>query len=162
MMWPDMSDPTQLVVFRLDEQLYALPLAVVERVVRAVEITPLPKAPSIVLGVIDVEGQVLPVLNIRRRFQLSEREIGPDDQFLIAHTARHKVVLAINEAMGVIKRLSTQIVDLAQIAPGLEQFQGVVKLDDGMALIHDLEGFLSLTEVEALAVAMSQEVADAS
>ena len=58
-----MSDIAQLVVFRLDERRYALPLAVVERVVRAVDVTPLPKAPPMVLGVIDVHGRVLPVLN---------------------------------------------------------------------------------------------------
>lgn len=62
-----------LVVFRLDERRYALPLSVVERVIRAVEVTPLPKAPPIVLGAIDVQGRVVPVLNVRRRFLMPDR-----------------------------------------------------------------------------------------
>ena len=92
------------VVFCLDGQRYALPLAAVRRIVRAVEVTPLPGAPAIVLGAIDVEGSVLPVLDIRRRFLLPEREIGPADQFLIASTARRAVALVIDEAHGVIER----------------------------------------------------------
>jgi purine-binding chemotaxis protein CheW len=154
-----MNELTQLVVFRLDDERYALPLAVVERIVRAAEITPLPKAPTIVLGVIDLEGRVLPVLNIRRRFRLTEREIGPADQFLIAATERGTVVLAVDEAQGVIERLPAEIVAAAQIVPGLEQIQGVTRLDDGLVLIHDLERFLSLDESRSLDEAMSQEVA---
>jgi purine-binding chemotaxis protein CheW len=153
---------TQLVVFRLDAQRYALPLSAVERIVPAVEVTPLPKAPAIVLGVIDVEGRVLPVLNIRRRFGLPDKEIAPTDQFLIARTAQRAVVLVIHEAQGVIERSAIEIVGPARIVPGLEQIQGVIKLEDGLALIHDLEKFLSLDEARSLDEAMRQEVALAS
>lgn len=150
----------RLVVFRLDAQRYALPLAAVERIVRAVEVTPLPNAPSIVLGVIDVEGHVLPVLNIRQRFLLPERNPGPDDQFLITQTGRRMVALVVDETEGVIERPESAVVDAAQIVPGLEQFQGVFRLDDGLVLIYDLEKFLSLDEARVLDQAMIQEAAD--
>jgi purine-binding chemotaxis protein CheW len=58
----------QLVVFAFDEQRYALHLSAVERIVRMVEITPLPKAPEIVLGVVNVQGRIVPIVNIRKRF----------------------------------------------------------------------------------------------
>ncbi|MBI2296136.1 MAG: purine-binding chemotaxis protein CheW [Betaproteobacteria bacterium] len=148
----------QLVVFRLDEQRYALPLAVVERVVRAAELTRLPNAPSIVLGAVDVEGHVLPVLDVRRRFGLRQRDLSPADHFLIACTARRSVVLVVDEAQGLIERSQDEIIGSAQIVPGLEQIQGVVRLDDGLVLIHDLEKFLSLDEARALDEAVDQEV----
>ena len=138
----------------LDEQRYALPLAVVKRIVRAVEVTPLPEAPAIVLGAINVEGSVFPVLNLRRRFILPEREILPNDQFLIANTARRTVVLVIDEALDVIEHPQADIISTGQIMPGLEQFQGVIELGDGLVLIHDLERFLSLDEAIALDAAM--------
>lgn len=153
-----MRDDIQFVVFRLDEQRYALPLGAVERIVRAVELTPLPNAPAIVLGIMNMAGRVLPVLNLRRRFGLPEREIGAADQLLIARTARRMVALVVDEAQEVIERPDTEIIGSAQIVPGLEQIQGVVKLDDGLVLIHDLEKFLSLDEAHALDEAMSQEV----
>lgn len=152
-----MGETIRIVVFRLDEQRYALSLAAVERIVRAVEVTLLPNAPSIVLGVIDVEGRILPVLNIRRRFRLPEREIRPVDQFLIAQTVRRTVALVIDEAQGVIERPHAAVVKAAQITPGLEQLHGLVQLDDGLVLIHDLENFLSLDEACALDEAMSQD-----
>ena len=147
---------TQLVVFRLDQQRYALPLAVVERVVRAVEVTPLPKAPAIVLGAIDVHGRVLPVLNVRQRFLLPDRQMCPADWFLLANTARHTVVLVVDESEGVVERPQADIVVSTQIVPGLDHFPGIVRLDDGLVLIHDLERFLSLDEARALDEAMDE------
>ena len=150
-----MSDLAQLVVFRLDERRYALPLAAVERVVRAVDVTPLPKAPPIVLGAINVHGRVLPVINVRRRFLMADREIGPADWFLLAHTARHTVVLVVDESEGVVERPQAEIVPSTQMVAGLDHFPGVLRLDDGLVLIHDLERFLSLDEVRALDEAMA-------
>jgi len=72
-----------IIIFSLDEPRYALPLSLVERVVRIVEITPLPKAPDIVMGVINMHGQILPVINVRRRFNLPEREIRLEDQLIM-------------------------------------------------------------------------------
>lgn len=154
-----MIEHTQLVILRLDEQRYALPLALVERIVRAVEVTALPNSPDIVVGAIAVAGSVLPVLNIRRRFRLPEREISPADQFLIAQTANRTVVLVVDEVQGVIEQPLSEIVCAAQIVPGLEQIHGVIKLDDGLVLIHDLEKFLSLDEERSLDEAMRQDVA---
>lgn len=153
-----MSSPpaalTQLMVFRLDEQRYALPLAVVERVVRAAEVTPLPKAPAIVFGAINVHGRVLPVLDVRRRFRVPTREIRAADWFLVADTAQRAVVLVIDDSEGVIERPPADIVASTEIIPGVDDFPGVVKLDDGLVLIHDLERFLSLDEARALDKAM--------
>ena len=55
----------QLVVFVLNDQRYGLPLSAVDRIVRIVEVTLLPKAPDIVLGVVNVQGQVIPVIGHR-------------------------------------------------------------------------------------------------
>lgn len=154
-----MSELIRVLVFRLDEQRYALPLATVERVIRAVEVTFLPNAPSVVMGVIDVAGRVLPVLNIRRRFRLPEREISPADQFVIAHTLRRPLALVIDEAQGMIECRESAVIDSTQIAPGLGRVQGVMKLEDGLVLIHDLEKFLFVEEARALdeAIATADE-----
>lgn len=153
-----MNDPEQFVVFRLDAQRYALALAAVDRIVRAVAVTALPKAPEIVMGLVNVAGRVLPVLNLRRRFGLPEREIDPASQFLIARTSRRTVVLVVDEAEEVTARMDSAVIDASQIVPGLGHVDGVVKLGDGLVLIHDLEKFLSLEEARTLDEAMKQEV----
>jgi purine-binding chemotaxis protein CheW len=147
----------QLAVFRVDDGRYALPLATIGRIVRAVETTPLPRAPAAVLGVIDVHGEVLPVLNLRRKLQLAEREIAPSDHFVIARTERRTLVLVIDRPETVIEVPAVEIVDTNAIESCPEQFRGIVKLPDGLVLIHDLEKFLSLEEERAMDEAMSEE-----
>src|SRR3712207_6774571 len=100
-----MNNSRRYVVFTLDEHGYALPLSFVERIVRAVEVTPLPKAPEIVLGVINVQGRVIPVVNIRKRFRLPEREIELSDQFIIARTAKRTIALVVDAVGGVAETL---------------------------------------------------------
>jgi len=151
-----MNKLMQLVVFRLGEQRYALPLGTVQRIVRAVEVTPLPGAPALVLGMINVAGCVLPVLSLRQRFLLPERNIGPAHQFVLAQMAQRVVALVIDEAQGVIEREPSAVVGSDRIVPGLEQFHGVVKLDDGLVLIHDLQTFLSVGEARTLDEAMDR------
>jgi purine-binding chemotaxis protein CheW len=140
----------QWVVFSIDAGRYALPLAAVERIVRAVEVTWLPSAPAIVLGAIDVAGRVLPVFNTRRRFGLPERGIEPADHFLIARSAHRTVVLAIDAAEGILECAASDTVDVQSIVRGLRHIRGVIHLSDGLALIHDLELFLSAEESAAL------------
>ena len=145
-----MPDPLQLVVFTLDELRYALHLSAVERAVNMIEITPLPSAPEIVIGVVNVHGSVIPVLNIRKRFRLPEREPDLGDQLLIAHTARRDVALVVDTVNDVLALPSGEPVAPETILPHLEHVEGVVKLDDGMIFIQDLDAFLSLEEEHGL------------
>jgi len=145
---------TKFVVFCLDELRIALLLTAVERIVRAVEVTPLPGAPATVLGAINMQGRILPVLNLRRQFRLPEREIGPADQFLIASTGRRAVALVIDEAQEVIDLEQSAVIGSDRIVSDLAHFPGVVKLDDGLVLVHDLETFFSMQEADALDTAM--------
>lgn len=140
----------RLVIFILNGQRYALYLSAVERVVRAVEVTPLPKAPDIVCGIVNVQGRVIPVFNLRRRFHLPEREIAPSDQLIIAHARRRPVALAADAVSGVLEYSERLAVSAEDILPGAEHLEGVVKLEEGLVLIHDLERFLSLDEEAAL------------
>jgi len=146
----------QLIVLTLDEQRYALHLSAVERIVRVVEVTPLPKAPEIVLGVVNVQGQITPVINIRKRFCLPEREMNLSDQLIIAHTSRRTVALVADAVSGVIERSEQEVIAAEKVLPGIEYVEGVVKLEDGMILIHDLNKFLSLEEEQALDNAMKK------
>jgi len=144
------QNQNQIVVFTLDEQRCALYLSVVERVVRVVEITPLPKAPEIVLGVINVQGRIIPVIDIRLRFGLPAREMQLDDQFIIARTPRRTVALAVDAVSDVLELEDSEIVSAEQAIPFAEHIQGVAKTRDDIILIYDLDRFLSLDEERLL------------
>jgi purine-binding chemotaxis protein CheW len=144
------------VVFVLDGQRYALHLSAVERIIRAVEVTPLPKAAEIVLGIINMQGRIIPVVNIRRRFRLPEREIDLSDQLIIANTIKRSVALVVDEVRGVIEQAQEEVVPAEAVLPGAKYVEGVVKLEDGMILIHDLNRFLSLEEERSLDKALKK------
>jgi purine-binding chemotaxis protein CheW len=151
------SPPIEVLAFKLDGQRYGLPLSEVERVVRAAEVTPLPKAPAVVLGVLDVSGTILPVLSMRRRLRLPERGVQVTDQFLIARMRQRTVALVIDEAREIYKIPEGRVSSTADTIPGLEHIKGIAILHDGMVLIYDLESFLSLEEAAMLAAAMLEE-----
>lgn len=157
-----MKEQDSLFVFTLDGQRYALPLPAVDRVVRMVAITPLPNAPDIVLGVVNFQGRVIPVINMRRRFHLPEREIALTDQLVVAHTARRPVALAADAVLDVIACPAQSLIAAEEVLPNIEYVEGVVKLADGLILIHDLDKFLSLEEENFLAQALENRALENS
>lgn len=148
------GESVSLVVFRLGERLFALHLEAVERAVRLVDITPLPGAPEIVLGAVDVEGRIVPVLNVCRRFGMPERGVELTDQLLLASCSSRTVALLVESVAGVSSRPGSEIVRVEAVEPRAGYVEGILQLEDGMVLIHDLERFLSLDEQRVLATAM--------
>ncbi|MEO9061583.1 MAG: chemotaxis protein CheW [Nitrosospira sp.] len=151
---PRASMTDQYIVFILDTQRYALHLTVVDRVVRMVHVTPLPHAPDVVLGVVNLEGQVIPVMNVRQRFNLPVREIALTDRLIFAHTARRSVALVADTVTEVAEWSAESLIPAEEILPEVKYLEGVIKFRDGLILIHDLDKFLSLEEEHSLDLAL--------
>lgn len=149
---PFMED---LLVIQLDELRIALSLSNIERVIRAVYPTTLPEAPDIILGVVNMQGRIIPLVNLRRRFHLAERKIALTDRMVIAHAARRPVALVVDAVSGVLEYPAQDIVAAQAVLPGIGYVEGIVKLKDGLILIHNLGTFLSLEEAASLDRAMS-------
>jgi purine-binding chemotaxis protein CheW len=133
----------QLLAFRLAEETYALHLDAVERVVRAVEVTPLPGAPAEVLGVINVFGRLLPVLSLRQRIGLPDKQVDVSDFFLIVHMAARTLALWVDEVLGVMDYPEKEIVRAGDVLPGAAEVEGLVKTPQGIAFIERLEALFS-------------------
>jgi purine-binding chemotaxis protein CheW len=140
----------QYVVFTLDAQRYTLPLTRVDKVVPAAYITPLPQAPAIILGILNVQGHIIPVVNLRKRFRLAERELELSDQFIVGTTLRRTVALVVDTVLGVADFPAHAMTSGPHIIPGLGPIAGVIKTMDDVLLIHDLDACLSLDEEHAL------------
>ncbi len=139
-----------IVVFMLEGSKYALSLSAVDRVVPSVAITPLPEAIPIILGVINYQSIIIPALNIRKRFHLLDREIRLADHLIIAKTSKRVVALLADEVKGVFEIGNCNPVKPEDISSSLKYVDGIIQMDDGLVIIHDLEKFLSLDEEEVL------------
>ncbi len=147
-----------LVVFTLDAQRYALALAHVLRSIRVVAITPVAGAPAIVLGIVDIGGQVMPVMDMRGRFGHPARDIRLSDHLLIAGTRNRTIALLVDETVGVIEPAPDTIAPAGEFASRPDLVSGTVKLPDGLILIVDLDRLLEPGEQVAIEHAVNAVV----
>ena len=145
-----MNDFKQFVLFSVADQRYAIALGAVDQIIRAVEITHWPQAPGIVLGVINFHGDVLPVIDLRRRFGLPEITLHSSHHMILAKTLARRVVLPVESVIGVVTLQEEEVVPGASILPESKYITGVARRSDGLVLIHDLEALLSAKEEEEL------------
>ena len=134
-----MSSEKNYVSFFLDKQGYALPIACVESVLRAVEITLLPKAQEFVCGVINVHGEVIPVVNMRKLFEREQRTLRKEDIFIVCKFASQSFTLWVDEIGEILEHISAQsTMQDSQTTENLE----TIKHGDQVLLIPDLEHIL--------------------
>lgn len=145
------KNSNSLLIFSVGEQKYALYLSVVERVVRIVEITPLSESPEEVAGVIDLEEQIIPVFDMRKKLNLPARDLHLSDQLIIADTSRRRVALWVENVDDVEATDEDRIILSSEILAGMENIDGVVKLKNSdIALIYNLNRFLHLDDEKKL------------
>ena len=145
----------KIVIFTLGETRCALSLSRVEKVIRAVEISQLPKAPEIVLGIINYAGKLVPVIDVRRRFRFSPQEFSMDNRFILARTASRLVALIVDAVDEIAGLTSEEMVSTEQEIPFAEHLKGVAKIKGNLIMIYDLDQFLSFDEEQSLNSAIS-------
>jgi purine-binding chemotaxis protein CheW len=145
----------EILVFRVQDQLFGLAAAVVQELQMTVTITPLPKAPAVVEGVIDVRGRTVPVFDIRSRFQLPAKQNELLDHLVIAKPGGRLVALRVDRALDLVEIDGRKIEEVSSFVPcGAEYVAGVARLEGGLVLIHDLATFLSQAETAELDAAI--------
>ena len=143
-----------LLVFRVGDRRCALSLGVVERVVRAAAVTPLPHLPETILGMIDIQGEVLPVIDLRIALGLPVQPLSPEDQFIVAHTPVRRLTLVIDEALEVHHCFPENVTASSPIFPGSDPVQAIVRDEQGLIQVLDLDQLLNQAEEKALVAAL--------
>jgi len=157
---PDGRAPVlPLVVFELAASHCAFPLDAVERVVPMPAVQPVPGAPRVVLGAINLAGRVVPVVDLRRRLDLAARNYGLGARLLIVRTPRRTLAVPADDVTGVVEVDRLDVAPAAVVLPGLGQITGVVALPRGLLFIHDLEALLLPAEERELGRALDRDPA---
>ena len=121
-----------------------------------VAIDALPGAPRGVEGVVDVRGEVLPVIDVRQRLGLAHRPPAVTDHLVIARTPERTVALRVDRAVSFETRDMTDVRPVEAGQPTAEHVKGVARTADGLLVIVDIAAFLSGEESEALATALAK------
>ncbi len=146
------DDVLQWVTFKLDSETYGINVMQVQEVLRYSEIAPVPGAPEYVIGIINLRGNVVTVIDTRSRFGLSSAEITDNTRVVIIESEKQVIGILVDSVTEVVYLKNSEI-DLAPNVGNDESakyIQGVSNRDDNLLILVDLNRLLSDDEWDEL------------
>jgi purine-binding chemotaxis protein CheW len=148
------AETTKLVIFRLGDDLFAADIFAVERVLRYQEPRSVPDVPPWIEGVIEYQKRVIPVLNLRRRFELAERAPASDTRIVVLTSHGEWIGIVVDSVVEVSSVDPTSVSPAPTFFRGLagQYLKGIVRRGEGQRLVIalDVDHLLSATERIAL------------
>ncbi len=152
-----MPEIDRAVAFRLAGQLYGLPIGVVQEIQQLAEFLPLPDDDPALVGLIELRGAVVPVLDLRALVGLDEAPYTLETPMVFCHVGPHQVCLVVDSVEDVVDLPSGGLQAPSTIYALADRMLGTVKLSQGVLMLLDID---RLIPARAFAVAEAQEVAD--
>ncbi len=138
----------QLVSFRLGVEEYGVSIMKVQEIIRMQEITKVPQMPEFIEGIINLRGNVIPIIDLRKRFGLSCAEKTIDSRIVVV-SVRERIVGIIVDGVSEVLRLSEEQIEPpppAVSTAGREYIKGVGKLEKRLLILLDIDKILSSEE----------------
>ena len=142
----------QLVTFEVGDEEFGIDILAVQEINRMLPITRVPQSPPSVEGVINLRGRIIPVVDLRKRFNLPVQEHGHDSRIIVVEVAG-RVLGFIVERVNEVLRVDRSIVDPAPTMTtsiDSDYVQGVGKLSDRLLILLDLRRLFNAHELEAV------------
>lgn len=141
-----------LTCFRLGEDIYAVDIMRIKEIIRPQKLATLPKAPSFVEGVLNLRGAVIPVIDLRKRFDMPSLEIDQSRRLLIVMLAGRMLGIAVDEVTEVISVPVADIKPPPQITHSLcaEYLVGVCLVQDDLIMLLNPDRLMTLHETDEL------------
>lgn len=144
-------DNKEYVIFRLADESYGIDIDHVENIEKHTEITRVPYTKKYIQGIINLRGNIIPVINVRRRFNIETKEADKDSRIMIINHNDLKVGLLVDASSEVLQ-IENANIEVAPKVTGVEDdYVSDIGKDNGrIIMIIDLEKLLELEEVEDL------------
>jgi len=143
------DDPMiQWVTFRLDNETYGIDVLQVQEVLKVSEITTVPGAPEYVLGIINLRGNVVTVVNTRMRFGLPSAKVDELSRIIIIESGEQVVGLMVDSVAEVVYLQSSEIESAPNFRheEGAKYIQGVYNREEGLLILVDVTRLLTNEE----------------
>lgn len=146
------TDLLQLVGFQLDGEEYGIDILKVQEINRITEITKIPQSPDFVEGVINLRGNVIPIIDLRKRFNMPHKEYDKQTRIVVGEIGDRTVGFIVDAVSEVIRLPENTIEPPPNIMSDdrTDYILGVGKLDDRLLMLLDIDKILSGTEKEKL------------
>ncbi len=138
----------QLACFKVGSELYALDIMRIKEIIRPQKLTPVPKAPSFIEGIINLRGAVVPVADLRKRFDQPISAESRKNRIVVCSLAGKIIGLLVDEVTEVKRFGRKDVAPAPQFikGPQADYFLGVARHDDELIMLIDLEKVLSNDE----------------
>jgi purine-binding chemotaxis protein CheW len=142
----------QFISFSVGDEEYGLELLRVKEVIRVREITWLPKAPSFVKGIINLRGDVIPIIDLRDKFGLEARGHTATTRVIVVEVEGRLMGMVVDSASQVVRIPADQIDPPPPVVGGFsrEFITGVGKLEDKLVILLNTDAILTVDEKDAL------------
>lgn len=142
----------QVACFRLKDDLYAVDIMRIREIIRPQKLTPLPHAPSFIDGIINLRGAVIPVVDLRKRFDMPARDLTISTRLLIVRLAAQTLGLVVDDVTEVITVPVNDIKPPPAVSDGqiVNHLLGVCLSGDNLVMLLDIDRLLTIKEVSAL------------
>ena len=149
-----MDNDQQYVIFTLSTSSYALDIACVQEIIRLPALTQIPQALPYVVGIINLRGSIVPVLDLRQRCGLPAGEATAATRVVVVQQASHNlglIVDGVDEVTTIPVAAIEPVADIVRGASAQRMLLGVARLDDRLVLLLDLSKIVAREDLEALA-----------
>ncbi len=127
------------IIFDIDDQRYALSVKSVKIIIRSVALTYLSEAPDLLLGLLNLGGEFIPVINIREQFNLPLKTIRVSDRIIIAEASKYTIAFIADSVEDVVELEQEPLDQSVDIFPGIEKFlTGISRYNGRSVLIYDI------------------------
>jgi len=152
-----MSDSDQIVTFQLGEELYGIDIMDVKEIVRAQDVRAIPNAPVYVEGIFNLRSEIIPIINLHKRFHIRKAAVSEEDEllsgFVILDIDGMKLGVIIDRVSRVVTIEKEQVQPPPQMTSGIgaEYIQGVVRQDSGYLIILNIRDLFNPKELQKIA-----------
>ncbi len=142
----------QFISFAVGEEEYGLELLRVKEVIRLREITWLPNAPAFVKGIINLRGDVIPIISLREKFGLPAKEATVSTRVIVVESSGRLIGMVVDSASQVVRIPADQIEPPPPVFGGAVQefITAVGKLEDKLVILLDVDAVLTADQIRAL------------
>jgi purine-binding chemotaxis protein CheW len=154
------GDDIQVVVFRVGGQEFAFNVFHVQRILRYEKPSPLPKAPAFLEGVLQVQGAVVPVIDLRKRFELGDAPQREETRTMVLEAEGVVVAVIVDAVVEVLRVPSGAVTQSPSVVRGLaaEYIQGIVTLGPRTVILLQTGRLVTSAERIALTAVHAEEV----
>jgi purine-binding chemotaxis protein CheW len=138
----------QVVIFQLENEYYGVNIAAVESIIKMQAITHMPHSPTFVEGVTNLRGKVLPVIDLRKRFNLPVQEITKDNRIVVVAVGETEIGMIVDNVSEVLTIQDTDIEPTPRMVTTVDStfVTGIAKLEGRLVILLDLAEVLSSQE----------------